>query len=114
MNVVTLAVLTKARDILKQGWTQGIYARTSLGSATHPASSDACKWCISGALRRATHNFALIEGEPLPPEYHEAYSSLQKECPDPDLVAWNDAPRRSKREILELLDRTISHSENMT
>ena len=47
------AVLSRAADILEQGWTQDALARDAQGNEVNPLSTEATCWCAIGAIIKA-------------------------------------------------------------
>jgi hypothetical protein len=91
-------VLTEARKLIAQGWTQGEYKRVINGVEC---------WCISGAMGQAS------------PDYKPrdlAFAALFYALGDDDLylssssnlTEWNDTPGRTQEEVLALIDRAIA------
>jgi len=96
MNVAQ--VLTEARKLIAQGWTQGEYKRVVNGVEC---------WCISGAIRQAA---------PYNNSTGSEFVALLRALRDDDfylssssnLTEWNDAPCRTQEEVLALIDRAIA------
>ncbi len=80
-------------------WTQGAFARDSMGLSVGPCYPDACCWCLSGGINKVDLNhdhrklIAKLLLAALP------YVSA--------LTAYNDAPHRTHADILALLDGLI-------
>jgi 3-methyladenine DNA glycosylase AlkC len=51
-------ILNAAADLLetKGAWTKGAFARTKSGLGVHYKSDNACRWCVSGAIRKFANN----------------------------------------------------------
>ena len=92
--------LRESRKNIKDGWTQGAFARTIKGYVTDPASSEAVKWCAYGAV---IPNNNFIEAQ--------KFLSLAVWQIDllvtPSIVAWNDRPERTKEQVLAVYDLAI-------
>jgi hypothetical protein len=107
-NVSIIKILKRARSYLEKGWCRGSWARKADGSAEYIFSRKACSWCLEGALLKAenqpTWSSAGIETRELLlgmiPKYK--FFGLQK---------WNDAKKRTKRQVLSLLDRAMARLE---
>jgi hypothetical protein len=90
--------LAEARKLIAQGWTQGAYKRVVNGVEC---------WCISGAIDKAAPDDKPNE---------LAFAALFHALGDDDLylssssnlTGWNDAPGRTKEDVLALIDRAIS------
>jgi len=95
------ATLEAGRARIEFGWTQGTRARNVHEVPVIPESPDAVCWCASGAidgLDAAIHHHkigALIALERTLGKY-----SL--------LTGYNDDPRRTKKDVLNLFDKAIT------
>jgi len=49
MSKNTVQILERAREKVKQSWTQGAGARDKFGSAIDPDNPHAVSWCLAGA-----------------------------------------------------------------
>ena len=52
----TIAILTHAYTLVKNGWTRKFFARDKYSRSVDELSDKACRFCTIGAIRRATHN----------------------------------------------------------
>ena len=114
MTAEVLKLLKETRTVLERGWTQEVYARDANGHVIYPENKDACQWCISGALRKASRFSDYDDAEKLPPGYPEAYRAILSACPDFDLVRYNDEEGRTQADVLDLMSRAISRVDNKT
>lgn len=115
--------LDRVSDIIKEGWCQGMEAADKDGIGVYAIQSEACAWCLTGAVVRALplprdesgglvgHGFqAALE------QQFEAFAVLAdaiaevrgKDCFRRYLAmdvcrAWNDVTGRTKEEVLELV-----------
>lgn len=96
-------ILKAARAILSkpERWTQKAFARDFAGRVvTSPFEPSAVCFCAVGAIRRAA-------GRDRP--YGDALSILAKAKRDDRRIAnYNDAPRRTHKQILNWFDRAIA------
>lgn len=102
-------LLTDARDYIECGWTQETDARDVYGYECSPDDPAAQCWCLSGALIMAAHGDDLL--------YCRAVDYLKDELALPEdvlIVDWNDVATRTQADVLELLDRAIERSRQMT
>jgi hypothetical protein len=91
-------VLTEARKLIAQGWTQGKNKRVVNGVECY---------CLSAAIRQASPDYKPRE---------LAFSALFYALGDDDLylssssnlTEWNDAPDRTQEDVLALIDRAIA------
>lgn len=109
MAMKTVTVLKRAKKLIEtKGWTQRVAARDKDGNEADPQSRKASCFCAMGAVERAalgtkdtvyTTAFYHAEealGLAVPAQYHGS-------IPD-----YNDAPRRTKAQVLALFDRAIA------
>lgn len=89
--------LREARALIERGWTQGAFARNGSGHAVTYESGDASCFCVAGALLRATNGFS---------EFERAVAALHA-VTRKAIHKWNDAPRRTKAEVVAALDKAI-------
>lgn len=95
---------------LSQSWVQDTWAKNKRGHACLPYSSAACCWCLSGALISTSRN-----GKPDGPlarlelQAREVLLTCIKQAKTnvvyTSIPAWNDAPGRTKKDVLRLIDR---------
>lgn len=105
-----LTLLVRTRNVLKQGWTQGVYARDANGDVVSPIDSKASQWCLSGALRKAA-GISLVAKNPIQESFRKAYIAIMERCHNSDIVSFNDANGRTQEDILEFMDLVISQRE---
>jgi hypothetical protein len=86
--------------LIQRGWIQRCYARDAGGYRVDPHDSRATCWCLLGACMRAEVDFET------------GVRDLIRLAIDPDkkimLPTWNDAPERTKEEVLEVIRRAKS------
>lgn len=97
-------IVEAAIEKLKTGWTQGEMAEDRAGRPVGSTSHEACRWCLLGALRAA--------GAPADDSIFSAlHRALRRRCAKESpsggvalsLVAWNDAPERTRDDVISLL-----------
>jgi hypothetical protein len=104
MTAETVQILTLAREYVTKGWTQHTNARDAHGRACDFASRKACRWCLHGAVLRASWEIAR-------PRYDAAAEQAEKAlgpwdngtCP----MLWNDAMGRTQAEVVALFDQVL-------
>ena len=108
----TKAILTRAKELIEQGWTQKTSARNSNGKIRSAYDSDACQFCMIGAIDRAA--FELTSGSlQRTTVAREAVDQLHSRLmmdtygKSVSVAMFNDATGRTKREVLEAFERTI-------
>ena len=113
-------VLKRARELIapEGAWIQWEHAEMRGGAAINPESPVACRWCLTGAIRRA----ALHHPGGTWPLMPRAFARVARVAREPEselqwdtggqaareIVSWNDAPERTHAEVLALLDRAIA------
>ena len=106
-------ILTRAREILtpEGAWIQNYPAMDSRGNSRDPEDRRASSWCLVGALERAAYDSSDSDPECTMLEcamLECATFALQAALGRDALAAWNDAPGRTREEVLHLLDRAIA------
>jgi len=98
MSKSVIEVLKEAREKIRQGWCQGGPARDHRDATISTGDPNACKWCLFGALMAVTDDW-------------DGPRAAIKEFTGCSLAEWNDAPGRTKAEVLALLDKAIERAE---
>lgn len=107
-----LATLKAAREMIAtpDRWTQSVSARDAAGGVTTPYSSDACSFCLYGAvqadLRRAMKQFGL-SGTILVGLAMDALETVIGS----KVWDFNDAEGRTHGEVVAKLDEAIALAE---
>jgi hypothetical protein len=103
-------VLLAAADLLERGtWTQGCYARDAAGVAVYYNEDSARSFCLLGAMR------LVAEGHP---HYRSArvvledHLGVKADGSGPCLGDWNDAPGRTKAEVVAKLREAAEKAES--
>lgn len=94
-------VLSRAKELITQGWTQEFFARDKNRTVCHSASKNAVCFCLLGAIKRANREFKTEYRDELIIE--DRLINFLKESP----ASWNDAPERTKDDVLSLLSTLI-------
>ena len=140
-NIVTIDAVTRtlrfAYQLVTSGWCQDTGALDRAGEAVEPYDSDACEWCLTGAIIRAAYppaGFYILSemDRQLYLRRQEDYQNLLAETlkvvefvigeyypdgrqrglrPISLLGDWNDEPLRTKDEVVDLLARAVEVSE---
>ena len=115
--MTTKDILVKAQKLIEQGWCQGEFARDENDESVSPYSEKACSWCASGAIKTAIISYHHTSPNP----YHllkEIISNKPIEYStiifnDSDAIAaFNDHPKTTQNDILELFDKAIARCDN--
>jgi hypothetical protein len=90
----------KAKDLLTSAskWTKDCWAVDRRGSPCMPASEDAVRWCLAGAIMRAYPDRATRDS---------ASRAVWKAIGDRSwysIKQWNDHPTRTFAEVRRILD----------
>lgn len=85
----------KPSDYVKRGWCRGASAKDALGIVVDPTSSHAIQWCTYGAICAAY---------PEDPEKRSGVVSRLSEKVTGMIPEWNDAPGRTQRQVVALLE----------
>ncbi len=98
-------VLVEARRILENvGWCQGTYARDENSVAILTDDPGACQFCVMGALYFASDDS----------DVEEEARALLNTVVEGSIVAYNDAPGRTKEEVLAVFDLAIARCGGAT
>jgi hypothetical protein len=94
--------LKKARRLLEKGWTQGNWAVDQAGRPVDPEDPSACSFCLGGALCVAMKlsDFATA--------IDATFLSVGTA-----FASFNDAPGRTKSEVLAALDTAIEIAKDL-
>ena len=49
--IETKDILKKAKQLIQKGWIKGAFAKNANGRVCNPHSSEACQWCLVGAIK---------------------------------------------------------------
>lgn len=110
-------VLRNVRDLIARGWCQRVWAKDADGNTVLPNNPRAIAWCLSGAF------YSLVTAT-AQNVWQEAYNCVFDLLPGPygsardsefrigvGMVPYNDAPGRTRDDVLELLNRAIDSLE---
>lgn len=111
--MTTHELLKKARTYVVQGWCVGAPAKTLSGMICHAKHPDAVSWCALGALWAPLPDFnaSILEATNSQRLITEACNILKALSGEEEIFDYNDAPGRTKEDILELLDQAIAIAE---
>lgn len=88
---------------IERGWSQGADARNAHGRAVGLNSDEAQAWSLLGA-------FALVASDGIPPPgVRRALVALSDVIGTDSLEEWNDAPARTREEVLSALAEAGEH-----
>jgi hypothetical protein len=94
---IAVALVLDARELIERGWCQSTPAVSETGRAVEPTSTHARKWSALGALIAAYRSYA-----PQETVARSAFALARRALAHGagDLTAWNDAPGRTRKEVL--------------
>ena len=102
-STILLSTLTRARDLIQQGWCQGDYAQYEDGSLASVGNPEACKWSITGATYTVLLECSRTDLLPRINGYLHGFLPLGINYPED----YNDLPTTTQADVLALLDRAI-------
>ena len=103
LTVKQLLEQTRAKIEDPAHWVKGDYAKNAEGSVVTPYDSDACCWCLDGALRAVAipqPRYPLVATDLLLRQASQARGFASHLC-------FNDAPQTTHADVLQLLDDAI-------
>lgn len=102
-----------ARDLLADGWCQRVKARAVVDNRTGEAKEEVC---LAQAMGRAEDQFHLSKSDRW--GFRElAYDAIARRTGDLPALAcladYNDAPERTKQDILDLMDDVVRAAKEL-
>ena len=87
--------MRKPSQYIAKGWCQGMSAQEVSGESCNANDSNAMSWCLIGSLQAAypTRDEA----------FEKVVNKLVKKLDTIALAKWNDDPKRTQAEVIELL-----------
>lgn len=108
MNSDVKLILERALQFIVGGWTQGCLARTSWrGRQVEVYGAEARCFCLDGALQRAS---CELVGKPRGSGYMLAALTVEGLLDGEWSTSWNDAPERTKGQVVDLLCFAITEA----
>lgn len=107
---VKIQVIERGKELLTtMGWTQAASARDKDGNICDPISSNACCFCMTGALVRALFEICAIDWHADNSTFlHEIKPVMRSALPyGRMLVEFNDAEFRQLKMVLYVFDRAL-------
>ena len=86
----------KPSEYIKKGWCQGQLAKDAYGIGTEPNYTSATRWCLYGAIL-AAYNEEILKRV-------DIIDKLYEKLPVDSMALWNDAPKRTREEVIKLLE----------
>ena len=97
-------ILTQARQLVKNGWTQHVVARTVEGEPVLATSPDACYYCASGAVIAVAPPGEIVDSVLHVLNKVLAGNGYQQS----DIISFNDAPTTTPEKMLGVFDKAIA------
>ncbi len=94
---------------IETGWTQYVYARNISNEPVFFRSSESCSWCLEGAINAYYYHkydinkLSRIELDNFLKEENNYRSLVLYKIAPVFFDLWNDAPERTKEEVVQLL-----------
>lgn len=128
-------LLEDAVEIVRRGWIQGAWFAVDLGDRTRAVSApeigltrdhEVTGACLVGAVVQAGGGPEAVRSQPVQRALDLVWHSLREDagqrvrwCPGPpvrmihvlDLTHWNDAPGRTRGDVVELLRSTVATAD---
>ena len=117
-NRNVLEVLEKALERVETGWTKGAPAHDDKGLSTGYNDTNACKWCLWGAICNGTYQVMCNDREEeaafkiVSDVIHELFTKK-----DPDrscqshVIHFNDSPNRVVEQVKSVLGAAIADAQ---
>jgi len=101
--MTTKQILEQSKALIDAGWTRIPHAVNERNQAVNPQSNEAVAFTINGAIVRVT------KGRLFSVETKKALELIQKEIGGAiEILSYNNAPDRTKAEVIALLDSVIT------
>ena len=101
----TIEIMKSAKRYLKKGWCKYHSALDKYGNFCPSWHENACAWCATGAIRRASFEYNNYH------EYSDQWAKIafSKISGIDDIAFWNDDPAQTQNKVLETFDCVINH-----
>lgn len=117
-SITAPEILRKAKEVLAEGWTKGVFARDEHGAAVWDASPEACSFCAMGAVYRARRQLGFdIDNEDHDQEdtklWDALFTAVRDRSPEGqrDIVSFNDDVAKDVGDVLDVFDEAIAKLE---
>jgi hypothetical protein len=128
-------LLEQATEIVRGGWVQGAWFAVDMGGRTRAVATPELRLtadhpvtgaCLVGAVVQAGGGPTAVRSQPVQRALDLVWHSLREDdgqpvrwCPGPpvrmmhvlDLTHWNDAPHRTRGNVVELLRSSVTTAE---
>lgn len=104
-------VLWDAGVLVARGWVRGYSAANDQGQPCGALSQAAVAWCMTGAIRRASHSAPQRSARLI---RVSAFARVQAITGANNIADWNDADGRTQQEVVDALLAAASEAEKGT
>jgi hypothetical protein len=101
-------LLEGARELVAESWCHGADARDVNGFEVDPWDDEAASWSLLGAVVAVLEREASLAGELPLSDLGAALFALADLIETDSLVDWNDDPRQTQRNVIDVLDRAAA------
>ena len=106
--------LQDARNLVAESWCHGADARDVNGFEVDPWEDDAASWSLLGAVVAVLEREASLAGELPLDDLGAALYALADLIETDSLVDWNDDPRQTQDNVLDVLDQAAAAYESQS
>jgi len=103
-RVGAAALLGRAAQLVREGWSQQVDARDARGAPVEPWSDAGAAWSLLGSIVAALDGPGAVAEVGLA-ELARAMAAIAELIEEHSLQGWNDAPTRTQREVVSVLER---------
>ncbi len=112
-DVTAAAMVSEARRLVKRGWCQGAHARDGAGLEVPSWSEEARSWSLLGALLSSWHHQDSLDDADISAHLVDAHALgeatevLGEVVGTAALDRWNDAAKRTKKDVVAAMDGAL-------
>ena len=108
-------ILVKARSLIgnEECWVKGSLAEDHFGEEMYPTNSYACRWCLEGAIIKATALDGYEVKDHIPSPIEIAVDVLHRDGFTGYLDDFNDDESTTHKDVLDLLDKAIEAADRL-
>ena len=113
-ELTAAAMVSEARRLVKRGWCQGAHARDGAGLEVPSWSEEARSWSLLGALLSSWHRQDSQDDADVVAHLADAHAlgeateALGEVVGTSSLERWNDAAKRTQKDVVEAMDDAMS------
>jgi hypothetical protein len=112
-ELTAAAMMSEARRLVESGWSQGAHARDGAGLEVPSWSEEARSWSLLGALLTSWHRQDSQDDADVIAHLADAHALgeatevLGEVVGTASLDRWNDAPKRTRADVVDAMDRAL-------